>query len=580
MAIIDYHEPVSDSQENLSDVVWGGFTFTASVNYSIAAVSLVMRRFDTPLGNVKVVLRATSGEEPTGGDLAESILNIEGLLETTDKWVDFVFDTPIALTQGVKYAIIVSYPDRSGNHYVYLRHLSSDGYPDGRRIRTGNSGSSWITYATNDGIFRTHDSIPASGPEKSENPTPVDSAEKLSPLTTKKLQWDDGGGATSYNVYFGVFGAMELVSEGQTETEWDFPTDLEYGVTYQWRIDAVNDDGEAEGDVWTFSTLASVGKVRLLPFIYSAEIAYLVELGDGYMRFWYEDTVVAEIASPYNEQQRFRLQTAQIADVMRLVEGEEIPKKLMRTSPTDFVLDDIDFTYGPFQLRNDLKNPDDPAPTRMESTETARGATTILNTDDDVFSPGHVGSLFKLMHPRTTKIISTTGSALSDTLEAKGTMNLITRGTWTGTVIFQRNVNGAGWENFRTYKSNGDRNVSLAWVEEDDNVLYRIAPQSGMSSGFRAELTCESDYHSGIVRVTDFIDARQVEAVVISRLESTAPTRRWAEGAWSNVRGWPGSISFFEDRCCYGGAPVVSDPVSSIDYPTLRDVPQLSIGGE
>jgi hypothetical protein len=91
------------------------------------------------------------------------------------------------------------------------------------------------------------------------------------------------------------------------------------------------------------------------------------------------------------------------------------------------------------------------------------------------------------------------------------------------------------------------------------------------SSKFRAELSCDDLFHSGVVEITSFGSDQYCIIEVISRIESTDFTRRWAEGSWSDYRGWPASITFFENRCVYAGALSASDASfgSETMYPTL-----------
>src|SRR5690606_30260188 len=52
----------------------------------------------------------------------------------------------------------------------------------------------------------------------------------------------------------------------------------------------------------------------------------------------------------------------------------------------------------------------------------------------------------------------------------------------------------------------------------------------------------------GWVRITGYTSATIVTADVMSQLPSTSPTKKWREGAWSNRKGWPAAIGFYEDR--------------------------------
>ncbi len=107
-----------------------------------------------------------------------------------------------------------------------------------------------------------------SPPERAINPYPPDS--QIAVAVDTQLSWDNGGGATSYDVYFGTTsGALTKVSSGQAGTMWDPPGDLEYSRTYYWRIDSINEYGTTAGDEWSCTTAdAPVSQTEpyLLPF--------------------------------------------------------------------------------------------------------------------------------------------------------------------------------------------------------------------------------------------------------------------------------------------------------------------------
>jgi hypothetical protein len=90
-------------------------------------------------------------------------------------------------------------------------------------------------------------------PSKATNPIPGNGVSGIS--INVDLSWANGGGATSYDVYFGT----DLTPDSgefkgnQATTAYD-PGALNYDTTYYWRIDAKNDDGTTAGDVWSFTT--------------------------------------------------------------------------------------------------------------------------------------------------------------------------------------------------------------------------------------------------------------------------------------------------------------------------------------
>jgi len=307
--------------------------------------------------------------------------------------------------------------------------------------------------------------------------------------------------------------------------------------------------------------------VRIIDFIYSASIAYKVELGNEYARIFYGDSVVATIDTPYLTAHLFELKYAQLGDVMWIVHPSYQPRKLSRTGASTFSLETIDFTGGPFLTRNDINDPDSSA--TLACNATGIGASGMLTCSSDIFLPSHVGALFQLIHPRVLTVVSQTGTATSGVLPVKGTFTFVTHGTWTGTVTLQRSENGSDWEDYRTYIGAGDRNIQFAGTEDADNVSYQV---TSTASGVSSDINVNNPTQAGIVRVKAFVNVFNVSVEVVAALASTDATKRWAEGAWSDSRGWPAAFDFFEDRAVYGGAslPLTDEEFSAAQYPSLR----------
>ena len=100
-------------------------------------------------------------------------------------------------------------------------------------------------------------------------------------------------------------------------------------------------------------------KVRLIPFQFSTETAYVLEFGDGYIRFYMDGGIIMdgespyEITSPYAEADLYEIQFTQSADVMYLVHPGYEPRKLSRTGHTAWSLDVISFTSQPDEWGSD-----------------------------------------------------------------------------------------------------------------------------------------------------------------------------------------------------------------------------------
>lgn len=476
------------------------------------------------------------------------------------------------------------------------------------------------------------------------------------------------------------------------------------------------------------STAKSTPKrTRMVPFIYSADIAYTCEFGDCYIRFYYDGapllngTTPVEVTSTYALADLWELQFRQIGDTMWIVHPSYAPAKLTRTSTTAFSLDDIVLEKGPFLTRNDLVDPDDPAPTTLTYSETHRegletgdntqitlygsswasqtflvttsysikrvairifrsgtspgnitvgiracttnnpatakptgadlttgyiwgntvttatpgewiwvsfpdsyvltgdtmyaivvravsgsashfiywrqdnsspgytdgcwvssansGSTWTVNSgqctmfinysDDatlvasaDTFESGHVGALFRLTYPRIAPtsygaftVITETGT-LCFPIDVKGTFSFTSHGLWTGTLKLQRSERGDPWEDYRTYTcALGDANAALSATEEATDVQYQAVVTTHSAGTISAEITVHSSTEDVIFRVATVTNATTAVVTTVSGNTVADTTKRWAEGAWSAVRGYPGAIAFFEDRCVYAGSP-------------------------
>jgi hypothetical protein len=335
-------------------------------------------------------------------------------------------------------------------------------------------------------------------------------------------------------------------------------------------------------DLTTAPNALTSTTIRLMPFIYSSTVAYFVEIGNQYMRFYFDDAVLEDesadevwIDTDYEEDDIFQLQSHQIGDVRWIVHPSYPQHKLKRTDPYTFELEEIEFRYGPFLTRNDLLDPVNESITTLRCTSAKTGQYGILIANASVFRPEHIGALFKLLHTRTTKVATISGQTSTGELKGTGTYDIVTRGTWTGTIVWQRKEVSGDWEELFSWKSSTDayQNIIKSYVETDRNAMHRLYSDNA-SSALRAELSINEPLKTGIVKIVGVGDSYNATVEVLSDLDSTAATKRWAEGAWSNVRGYPGSVTFYEDRCIYAGAASGSagDSTQIQDYPNLLNL--------
>jgi hypothetical protein len=141
---------------------------------------------------------------------------------------------------------------------------------------------------------------------------------------------------------------------------------------------------------------------RLIPFQFSTTQAYIIEVGDQYMRFYMNNGLIEtggvpvagayEIATPYLEADLFELQFAQDADTMYIVHKDYPQAKLTRTAHWTWTHTPIDYTVDP--LRAALMDLNIETTTITPSADAGAGIT--LTASVAIFDASHVGSIWKI----------------------------------------------------------------------------------------------------------------------------------------------------------------------------------------
>ena len=257
-----------------------------------------------------------------------------------------------------------------------------------------------------------------------------------------------------------------------------------------------------------------------------------------------------EITSPYGESDLFELKTVQSADVLYIVHSEYAPRKLSRYGHDNWTLEAIDFTWGAFMDLNTT------AVTITPSATTGDNIT--LTASSGVFNSDHIGSLWSLAHPRTDNsqngdVPAAEAGTTAITLKNTCRFRTVAEGADTEYYEIQRKYDSD--PDYHTFKSlRGGINYDLSWEELDkDGASYRIYCTAGSGTKPKYTLSCEHHYEVGYAKITGIVSSTVANAEVIEDFGATDATKLWSEGAWSDYRGWPRAIGFFENRVVYGG---------------------------
>jgi len=254
-------------------------TFTPVTSYTIYQIRLKLWRTGEP-GTLTIGIYATNElGYPNGEALCSTTTNGNTLAESSLEafYRQVTFETGVSLISGTRYAIMLTAPYGTADtdRVSWRGDFSSPNYSGGNGLASAygyidEEFKGWIeefTYpslSAFDFTFIIFAADELTGPEKPINPTPTHEQSEFEFDGT--LSWENGGGATSYNVYVGTDGDLTLISGGQTELSFilnangialffyiDPEThEIVRNSNCYWRVDAVNEYGTTEGDVWWF----------------------------------------------------------------------------------------------------------------------------------------------------------------------------------------------------------------------------------------------------------------------------------------------------------------------------------------
>lgn len=98
--------------------------------------------------------------------------------------------------------------------------------------------------------------------------------------------------------------------------------------------------------------------IRVIPFKFSDSVAYIIELGAGYFRFYKSGAQILsggsayEVVNTYTQAQLFEITYTQSADVLYLFHPSHHPKALARFSDSQWSFSDIPLEDGPYLDQN------------------------------------------------------------------------------------------------------------------------------------------------------------------------------------------------------------------------------------
>lgn len=231
---------------------------------------------------------------------------------------------------------------------------------------------------------------------------------------------------------------------------------------------------------------------------------------------------------------------------------------------------------GPFQIEN--VGPITMTPGALSGNTTLTASASYFKSTN---APGtnSTGSLFR---------VSSSGQRVTATITAQNQFTGAIKVTGTGaqrpftvirsavtpviTMTLQRSLESdtGPWVDVTTYTTAGT--VSFDDALSNQIAWYRIGVKTGdfgAGSGASLELNYSGGSIDGICRVTGFTSSTIVDVEVITDFGATTASAIWAEGEWSDRRGWPTTLAFHEGRLTWEGRDAlqgsISDAFNSFD---------------
>lgn len=213
---------------------------------------------------------------------------------------------------------------------------------------------------------------------------------------------------------------------------------------------------------------------------------------------------------------------------------------------------------GPFRAEN--VGPVTITPSGLSGNITLTASAPLFRSTHNSTSNNN-GALFRLTSSgqRVTAAV-TAENQFTSSIKVTGTgtqrpFTIIRSNTWVATVTLQRSLESSTgpWVDVTTYTTNDT--ISFDDALSNQIAWYRIGVKTGgyTSGTVDLELNYSGGSVDGITRVTSFISSTSCEAEVIVDLGATTATSFWAEGEWSDLRGWPTAVGLYESRLVWAG---------------------------
>lgn len=287
-----------------------------------------------------------------------------------------------------------------------------------------------------------------------------------------------------------------------------------------------------------------------------------------------------EVDAPWAEADLTSIRWDQSGDVVFVACDGYRQRRIERRASDSWSVVVYQSNNGPFRIQN--VGP-------ITITPSAAAGDITLTSSADLFRATQVGALFRLTQAGQSADAELTGDdQYTDPIRVSGvdasrSFAIVIDGTWSGTLTLQYSVSAPGdWVDASTAPYTSNTAVSYDDTLDNQIIYYRLGFKPGgfVSGTAEVRLTYSSGSQTGIARVTGYTSATSVSAQVLTAFAGTSATSDWSESYWSEYRGFPSAVAFYEGRLWWSGKDrqwgSVSDAFDDYDDTTEGDSGPIS----
>ena len=291
----------------------------------------------------------------------------------------------------------------------------------------------------------------------------------------------------------------------------------------------------------------SANAVRLIPFEFNVEQAYVLEFGPTYFRIYKDGGQVesggsaVEVTTVYTASDLDGLKFAQAADVMYVVSPNHPIYKITRTSHTAWTITEVTTSRGPFLDQNI---------TTTTLTPDSRDGTIRLTASADLWTADDVGRLVKI-EDGFVKITSRSSATVVDgtAQELEDGRSEIMPNYTAATISFHEgDPDSTGLEH-------NDRieDTLAAFIDQGFKIGQTIII-SGSTSNNTTDGHLVVDVTDSVITLAPGADLATESAASGHTIQGKlVATDEWSLGAFSKATGFPRAVAFYEQRLVFAG---------------------------